>query len=120
MIGQTIGSVLLLIIIFVSAFNLGYDINRYLEQIDIAKVQELHIAGHTTLTNSGKQPVKVDTHSTFATQRAWDGLEYVIANPNFTGFAIYEWDSDMPEFDILLDQTKRIREIYQKNVRLSA
>lgn len=104
----------------VSAFNLKYDMMQYLSEIDISTVQELHIAGHTTREDPDNPKIKIDTHSTFATNNAWNALEWVVSNPEFNGFAIYEWDSELPEFSILLEQSDKIKEIFERNVRLSA
>lgn len=95
----------------VCAFNLGFQIDDYLAAIDFEKVREIHIAGHTERKIDDKI-VKVDTHSRCASSNVFDCLAQILENPKFQGFVMYEWDSDMPEFDFLMNEVNKVTTLY--------
>ncbi|MFT7087957.1 MAG: hypothetical protein ACJAZX_001408, partial [Rickettsiales bacterium] len=49
--------------VFVSAKNFGFSPEKYLENINISKIREIHLAGHSVV-KYGDQEIRIDTHST--------------------------------------------------------
>lgn len=95
----------------VCGYNLGFQIPDYLASIDLEKVREIHIAGHTEREIENKI-VKVDTHSRCASANVLDYLKQILKNRAFQGFVMYEWDSDIPEFDFLMDEVNKVVSLY--------
>jgi uncharacterized protein (UPF0276 family) len=85
--------------IYVAAHNHGFDANRYLQAIPVGSVQEFHLAGHRAMDLNG-HCVLIDTHDRPVTDEVWD--LYAAAVKRFGAVpALIEWDTDIPEFEVL-------------------
>jgi len=84
--------------IHVNARNHGFDALAYLEAIDPQTVGEIHLAGHEAV---GAR--LVDTHGARVAGEVWDLYVATLARlgPRPT---LIEWDIDIPELDVLLDE----------------
>jgi len=84
--------------IHVNARNHGFDALAYLDAIDPQTVGEIHLAGHEAV---GAR--LVDTHGTRVAPEVWDLYAATLARlgPRPT---LVEWDIDIPELDVLLDE----------------
>lgn len=102
----------------VCAFNLGYSMEGYLSEIDLSKVREIHIAGHTSRKVNSKI-MKIDTHSRCASSNVWKHLRAVLANENFKGFVMYEWDEDLPEFEDFMNEVQNLAKLYRGIVKVT-
>jgi uncharacterized protein (UPF0276 family) len=89
----------------VSATNLGLSPWDYLDQIDVAHVGEIHMAGHALESHDG-WPLAIDNHGSPPGELGWALLEQVLdrAGPRPV---LIEWDTDVPEFAALLAQAAR-------------
>jgi len=87
--------------VYVSAFNHGFDPREYVLGIPADRVVQYHVAGHT---NKGTHIL--DTHSDHALPEVWDlyRLAWSRTGPVAT---LYEWDEDIPEFAVLLDEARK-------------
>jgi uncharacterized protein (UPF0276 family) len=86
--------------IFVSAHNHGFNAETYLNALPVDKVQEIHLAGYSVSTIDGID-VYIDTHGLPVYDPVWD--LYTKALKRFGDIpTLIEWDTDVPEFDILL------------------
>ncbi|MFD2179178.1 DUF692 domain-containing protein [Veronia pacifica] len=95
--------------IHVSAFNHGFDSKAYLEAIDPTTVQEIHLAGYTvSSTDSGE--IWIDTHSRPVSEPVWHLYHYWVAKHGMCKTLI-EWDADLPEPDVLLNEAQKARDI---------
>ena len=87
--------------IFVSARNHGYDPRAYLRAIPAERVREIHLAGYEELPD-----YLFDTHGYRVRPPVWDlyreALELWGPVPT-----LIEWDNDIPDFQILLDEASR-------------
>jgi uncharacterized protein (UPF0276 family) len=81
--------------VYVSAYNHGFDAGEYIDAIPVARVVQYHLAGHT---NKGTHIV--DTHSDHALQGVWD-LYGRSCRRTGNVATLYEWDEDIPEFEVL-------------------
>jgi len=81
--------------VYVSAFNHGFDAEQYIDAIPADRVVQYHLAGHT---NKGTHIL--DTHSDHALPEVW---ELYARSCRRTGLVstLYEWDEDIPEFDVV-------------------
>lgn len=96
--------------VFVSASNLDRDANQYLNSIRPQNVKQYHLAGHTPLTVND-EPILIDTHNQPVCDQVWalyqNALEHIGHRPT-----LIEWDSDFPEFDVLLNECAKAEQIY--------
>lgn len=91
--------------IYVSSFNSDTNYNNFLKNIDAAKVKQYHLAGF-----SDNGDYLLDTHSNFVTDKVWDiyktALKIIGNKP-----ALFEWDNDIPPFNILIQEANKANEI---------
>jgi len=81
--------------VYVSSFNHSFDPKEYVDGIPADRVVQYHLAGHT---NKGTHIV--DTHSDHAIPEVWD-LYGRSCRRTGNVATLYEWDEDIPEFEVL-------------------
>jgi uncharacterized protein len=93
----------------VSAGNLGFSAADYVEAIHPEWVGEIHLAGHA-VEQHDSGPLRIDDHGSPVTQMTWDLYRRFInrAGPKPT---LIEWDTDVPEFEVLMDEAYRAQKI---------
>lgn len=86
--------------VFVSANNLGYSAEAYVDAIPAAMVGEIHLAGHTADARLG-QAMLIDTHGAAISEPVWRLYERLIGRigPRPT---LIERDDAIPQFEVLL------------------
>ena len=89
--------------VYVSAFNHRFDPRAYIEALPAHRVVQYHVAGHT---NKGTHII--DTHSDHAIDEVWElyRLAWARTGPTAT---LYEWDDDVPEFDVMHAEARKAR-----------
>jgi uncharacterized protein (UPF0276 family) len=98
--------------IYVSAHNHGFDAQHYLESLPVEAVKEIHLAGYSIDHIEGKE-VYIDTHG----QRVYDGVWQLFerAIERFGAVpTLIEWDTDVPELSVLLDEKVKAEAIIAK------
>lgn len=104
---QTTGCGLLLDLnnVFVSARNLDYDPQRYLDALELAPVGEIHLAGHLE-RRIGDKVLRIDDHGSPVKGAVWTLYEETVrrAGPRPT---LIEWDNDVPPLATLLSEAAR-------------
>lgn len=95
--------------IFVSCYNNSWSIEKYIENINHSFIKELHLAGHCSkiLKNDN---FKIDTHDNFVENTVWDIYQKILKmreNKNIS--TLIEWDSQIPELNILLDEVGKAK-----------
>ena len=87
--------------VHVSATNLGFCAQNYLEQLPLNEVAEIHLAGHALRPEEGGGRLLIDSHDQPVAQAVWDLFEQVLA---VTGPlpSLLERDGNIPAFDELL------------------
>lgn len=100
--------------IYVSAKNnKNFDPQEYLEEIDTKIVKEIHLAGHSkSKIFDGKkyQEILIDTHNDVVCDEVWQLYKIAIKKFKQTPTLI-EWDQDIPEFSILVNEAKKAEKI---------
>lgn len=91
--------------IWVNACNHGFDARRYLAAIPAAAVGEIHLAGHQEVDG-----LLVDTHGARVSAPVWALYAEAVARFGIRP-TLVEWDVDIPELDVLLDEAGRARAI---------
>jgi len=89
--------------VYVSSFNHGFDPREYIDAIPADRVVQYHLAGHT---NKGTHIL--DTHSDHAIDEVWELYRraWKRTGPVAT---LYEWDEDIPEFEVLHAEARKAR-----------
>jgi uncharacterized protein (UPF0276 family) len=89
--------------VYVSAFNHGFDPRAYIDAIPAERVVQYHVAGHT---NKGTHII--DTHSDHALPEVWELYARAVARTGPVA-TLYEWDEDIPEFEVLHAEAEKAR-----------
>jgi uncharacterized protein (UPF0276 family) len=91
--------------IYVSAFNHGYDAKRYIDAIPKDRIIQIHLAGHR---NFGTHII--DTHDSHVIDEVWRLYAYALQTKGKVSTMI-EWDDHIPEFDVLLAELDKARQV---------
>jgi hypothetical protein len=88
--------------IYVSARNHRFDPLVYLRAMPAARVQEIHLAGHTVKRYDDGE-ILIDTHNARVCDEVWALYRAAIAalGPRPT---LIEWDSELPALPVLVDE----------------
>jgi len=88
--------------VYVSARNLGYSAESYIDTFPAAAVMEIHLAGHTPDPQLG-EALLVDSHDAPVAPAVWALFDRLIARigPRPT---LIERDDHLPEFSVLLGE----------------
>lgn len=92
--------------VFVSATNLGFSPQGYIESFDLARVGEIHLAGHDTDADDHGAPLLIDSHGRPVAEPVWHLLDQVLHRCGPRPVLI-EWDNDVPEFATLAAEATR-------------
>lgn len=90
--------------VFVSSRNHDFDPYAYVDAIPADRVVQFHVAGHTD-----KGTHLLDTHTGTARSEVWDLLRHALGRTGPRAI-LYEWDEDIPEFDVVHAEALRARE----------
>lgn len=102
--------------IYVSARNHGWDADIYLRSLPASAVGEIHLAGHAVRTLDSGRTIRIDDHGSRVAADVWTLYEQALRlfGPKPT---LIEWDTDVPDFAVLLDEAQhaddRLRSAHQ-------
>ncbi len=104
--------------IFVSSQNCAqFDPTAYLKKLNKKIVKEIHLAGHSKsqiFDGKNYQEILIDTHNNLVCDEVWK--IYKMAVKRFGSVpSLIEWDQDFPEFDVLLSEAKKAKEILKND-----
>jgi uncharacterized protein (UPF0276 family) len=100
--------------VYVSAFNHGFDPDVYVDALPADRVVQYHLAGHT---HRGTHII--DTHSDHAVDRVWELYARAVRRTGDVA-TLYEWDEDIPAFDVLLGEAGKARAFRGAAARVAA
>ncbi len=95
--------------VYVSAHNIGFRAGEYLAAIPADAVGEIHLAGHTSV-HQGNDPLLIDTHSERVSDEVWALYQQTVSRIGARPTLI-EWDLEIPERNILVDEAMRAQKI---------
>jgi uncharacterized protein len=87
----------------VSATNLGFSAEAWLEAVDPALVFEIHLAGHTTEIHEDGTLLKIDDHGSPVSERCWELYQGFIARSGPLPTLI-ERDTNIPSYEDLIKE----------------
>ncbi|HEX3486001.1 MAG TPA: DUF692 domain-containing protein [Micropepsaceae bacterium] len=95
--------------IYVSARNHGWDASRYLAALPKAAIGEIHLAGHS-IKNIGGRELRIDDHGARVCSEVWALYREALARFGAVP-SLIEWDTNIPEFDVLADEASKAQRI---------
>ncbi len=102
--------------IHVSATNVDRDAKAYINALDSNAIGQFHLAGYTEVEGDRggvQESVLIDTHNQPVYPPVWALFDHALsvhgARPS-----LVEWDSDFPEFEVLLEQCQIANEYLQQ------
>lgn len=101
--------------IYVSAFNHGFDCDRYIAALDPDAVKEIHLAGFTVKQFEDGE-IWIDTHSKPICEPVWQLYRRWVQQHGKTPTLI-EWDLDIPALPVLLAEADKARTIMMQEAR---
>ena len=92
--------------VFVSATNLGYRPQDYINAYPLDLVGEIHLGGHEEDEDDHGAPLLIDSHGAAVVDPVWALLDYTLARsgPKPT---LVEWDTDVPDWPVLEAEAAR-------------
>lgn len=93
--------------VYVNSVNHGFDPFDFIKQLPLDRVVQIHVAGHNYHENT-----IIDTHSEAVCEPVFDLLAFVLNRVRPKGVML-ERDDNFPSFDKILDEVKRIRQIFE-------
>ncbi|WP_413219819.1 DUF692 domain-containing protein [Tritonibacter mobilis] len=92
--------------VFVSATNLGYRPQEYIDAYPLDLVGEIHLGGHDEDEDDHGRPLLIDSHGAEVVDPVWSLLAYTLvrSGPKPT---LVEWDTDVPDWPVLEAEAAR-------------
>ena len=103
--------------VYVNACNHQFDPTEFLSEISPSVVGEIHLAGHT-VKKMPEGTIRIDTHDQRVCDDVWNLYE-AVANRFNTAPTLIEWDKDLPEFPVLMDEAN-IAKSYRQEMQSAA
>jgi uncharacterized protein len=102
----------------VSATNLGYDATAYVDAINPDWVGEIHLAGHA-MEEHASGVLLIDDHGSEVTDFTWALYNRFIERAG-TKPTLIEWDTDVPEYPVLMAQAAKAQAILDEHFHVLA
>lgn len=98
--------------VYISATNHQFSIQEYLEVINSAAVQEIHLAGFTK-KKIHNNTILIDTHSTFVSDEVWEIYRNYLTKTKTDAITLIEWDLEIPCLSTLIAEHDKAKVIKQ-------
>lgn len=106
------GALLDLTNLLYNARNDGFDAQAFVDALPHDRIVQIHLAGGRNIGG-----LWIDSHDRPVEPESLELLRYALArSPNLRAVTI-EWDEDLPSFDEMLDEVKRVRAVVQEEGR---
>lgn len=92
--------------VFVSATNLGFSPQGYIDAFPLGQVGEIHLGGHDEDTDDHGAPLLIDSHGAAVVDPVWALLDYTLARSGPKPVLV-EWDTDVPDWPVLEAEAAR-------------
>lgn len=92
--------------VFVSATNLDFTPQDYIDAFPTTRVGEIHLGGHDEDTDDHGKPLLIDSHGREVVDPVWALLDHTLARTGPKPLLI-EWDTDVPDWPILRAEADR-------------
>ena len=92
--------------IYVNQCNLKQDANHFLDSINLARVIQVHLAGHFD-----RGDVVIDTHGAHVNDEVWDLYRTFLKKIGKPISTLIEWDNSLPAYEVVMNEAKKAQEI---------
>ncbi|RBW57506.1 DUF692 family multinuclear iron-containing protein [Ruegeria sp. A3M17] len=92
--------------VFVSATNLDFSPQSYIDAYPLNNVHEIHLGGHDEDEDDHGRPLLIDSHGREVVDPVWALLDYVLDRSGPKPVLI-EWDTDVPDWSVLRAEADR-------------
>ncbi|WP_281994411.1 DUF692 domain-containing protein [Ruegeria faecimaris] len=92
--------------VFVSATNLDFSPQSYIDAYPLDKVGEIHLGGHDEDEDDHGLPLLIDSHGREVVDPVWALLNYVLEQSGPKPVLV-EWDTDVPDWPVLRAEADR-------------
>lgn len=99
--------------VYVNACNHGFSARKYLSEVNPHHVKEIHLAGHTVKSVDDTE-IRIDTHNQLICDQVWALFQYTITRIGKIATLI-EWDTDLPEFSVLLNEANQAQTLMDQS-----
>jgi len=104
---------------YVSATNLAFSAEAYIDAFPMSDVEEIHLAGYAEDHDEVGAPLLIDAHCAPVSHAVWRLYERALARRGPVATLI-EWDNDIPPWPTLLAQARRADAILERRTRSAA
>jgi uncharacterized protein (UPF0276 family) len=98
---------------YVSATNLGFSAEDYIDAFPMLYVEEIHLAGYAEDSDEIGDPLLIDTHCAPVQQEVWRLYDRALARRGPVATLI-EWDNEIPPWPLLSAQAARAERFLKK------
>jgi uncharacterized protein (UPF0276 family) len=102
--------------IHVSSVNIGRSAADYIDAINGAVIGQYHLAGYTQVdrtVDGQSETILIDTHDQPVYDPVWALFEQALSIHGSKP-TLFEWDSDFPEFDVLINECEKANTLLEK------
>ena len=92
--------------VMVSAVNLGFDPYRYIDRFPMARVEEMHLAGHAASADGDGGRLLIDDHGAPVADAVWALYGHALGRRGPVA-TLVEWDNDVPAWPVLRREAER-------------
>ncbi|WP_420586672.1 DUF692 domain-containing protein [Ruegeria sp.] len=92
--------------VFVSATNLDFSPQGYIDAYPLDQVGEIHLGGHDEDEDDHGLPLLIDSHGREVVDPVWALLDYVLDKSGPKPLLV-EWDTDVPDWPVLRAEADR-------------
>jgi uncharacterized protein len=92
--------------VFVSASNLDFSPQGYIDDFPLDRVGEIHLGGHDEDKDDAGRPLLIDSHGRAVVDPVWSLLDYTLQRCGPKPVLI-EWDTDVPDWPVLAAEARR-------------
>jgi len=92
--------------VFISAQNLGFTPQSYIDNFPLSQVGEIHLGGHDAEEDAQGVPLLIDSHGCEVSDPVWALLSYTLTKSGAKPTLI-EWDTDVPDWQTLEAEAQR-------------
>lgn len=98
--------------VFVSATNLDFSPQGYIDAYSLNLVGEIHLGGHDSDHDDHGHPLLIDSHGCQVADPVWSLLDYTLSKSGPKPVLV-EWDNDVPDWPVLAAEASRASDALQ-------
>lgn len=105
--------------VHVSAVNLDFEADAYIDRFPVECVGEIHLAGHAVLNDADGRTLCIDSHDRRVCDDVWSLYRRALARCGPVPTLI-EWDNAVPGWETLVDEARRADRLLAEAARDAA